>query len=90
MQRIPELATYCHEHIISRGERLIEQMLSRGMREHEFRALDERQVAQALSAPYYLLALWPVDQDQGCHDKSNLRIAIKTCIELQIRGLEGR
>ena len=86
-QTIPELAAHCHEHIFSRGQRLIEQMLSSGMREHEFRALDERQVAKALSAPFYLLALWPVDQDQTGRDKNDLRKAITTCIELQIRGL---
>ena len=86
-QTIPELATHCHEYVFSRGQRLIEQVLARGMSEYEFRALDEWQVAQALSAPFYLFALWPGDRDQfGC-GKNDMRMAIRTCVELQIRGL---
>ena len=86
-QTIPELAAHCHEHITSRGQRLIEQALSSGMREHEFRALNERHVAKALVAPFYLFALWPLDKGQISHDKNDSCIAVKTCIETQIRGL---
>lgn len=84
---IPEFAAHCHECIISPGQRLIERVLSNGMNANEFRALDTGQVAKALTAPFYLLALWPVSMDQTGQDRDEIRFAIKTCIELEIRGL---
>ena len=86
-QTIPELAAHCYQQIISPSQRLIEQMLAGGAREAEFSELDQGQVAKALSAPFYLLALWPVDQNQFGRDRSDLRKTIKTAIELQICGL---
>lgn len=89
-QTLPELAAYCRNQVIFRGQRLIAGILSYGVVTQAFLPLDEALVAKALSAPFYLFGLWPTDDARKGYAKEDLRAAIKTCLELQIRGLTGR
>ena len=54
----PELARFYQEEVMTRRMRLITNMLERGIRRGEFRAIDVPQAAQVLIAPLMMLSTW--------------------------------
>ncbi len=54
----PELARFYQEEVMSRRMRMISNMLERGIRRGEFRAIDVPQTAQVLIAPLLMLSTW--------------------------------
>ena len=54
----PELARFYQEEVMARGMRMISNMLERGIRRGEFRAIDVPQTAQVLIAPLLMLSTW--------------------------------
>ena len=54
----PELARFYQEEVMARGMRMISNMLERGIRRGEFRAIDVAQTAQVLIAPLLMLSTW--------------------------------
>jgi AcrR family transcriptional regulator len=57
-RNFPELGKFYHEEVISRGYRLIQQVVERGIRKGEFRRLDPDYVTRLVIAPVTLLAIW--------------------------------
>jgi AcrR family transcriptional regulator len=56
-RNFPELGRFYYEEVISRGYRLIGQVIERGMRTGEFRRLDPDHVTRLVVAPMVLLAI---------------------------------
>ncbi|MDY0975251.1 TetR/AcrR family transcriptional regulator [Massilia sp. CFBP9012] len=54
----PELARFYREEVMTRRMRMISNMLERGIRRGEFRAIDVPQTAQVLIAPLLMLSTW--------------------------------
>ncbi len=54
----PELARFYQEEVMTRRMRMISNMLERGIRRGEFRAIDVAQTAQVLIAPLLMLSTW--------------------------------
>jgi len=54
----PEMARFYQEEVMARGMRMISNMLERGIRRGEFRAIDVPQTAQVLIAPLLMLSTW--------------------------------
>ncbi|TXF98701.1 TetR/AcrR family transcriptional regulator [Massilia arenae] len=54
----PELARFYQEEVMTRRMRMISNMLERGIRRGEFRAIDVSQTAQVLIAPLLMLSTW--------------------------------
>ena len=54
----PELARFYQEEVMNRGTRMISNLLERGVRRGEFRALDIPQATQVLIAPTLMLSTW--------------------------------
>lgn len=54
----PELASFYQEEVMSRRMRMMSNMLERGIRRGEFRAIDVPQTAQVLIAPLLMLSTW--------------------------------
>jgi AcrR family transcriptional regulator len=54
----PELARFYQEEVMTRRMRMISNMLERGVRRGEFRAVDVSQTAQVLIAPLLMLSTW--------------------------------
>ena len=54
----PELARFYQEEVMTRRMRMISNMLERGVRRGEFRAIDVPQTAQVLIAPLLMLSTW--------------------------------
>lgn len=54
----PELARFYQEEVMTRRMRMLSNMLERGIRRGEFRALDVPQTAQVLIAPLLMLSTW--------------------------------
>jgi AcrR family transcriptional regulator len=57
-RNFPELGKFYYEEVISRGYRLIQQVVERGMRSGEFRQLDPDYVTRLVIAPVTLLSIW--------------------------------
>jgi AcrR family transcriptional regulator len=57
-RNFPELGRFYYEEVISRGYRLIERVLQRGMRSGEFRPLEPDYHTRLVIAPLVLLAIW--------------------------------
>lgn len=54
----PEVASFYHDEIISRSDRLIIRMLERGIARGEFRAVNLAQAHRVIVAPMLMLMLW--------------------------------
>ena len=54
----PELARFYQQEVMTRGIGMISNMLERGIRRGEFRAIDVPQTAQVLIAPLMMLSTW--------------------------------
>ena len=54
----PELARFYQKEVMTRGIGMISNMLERGIRRGEFRAIDVPQTAQVLIAPLMMLSTW--------------------------------
>jgi AcrR family transcriptional regulator len=57
-RNFPELAKFYHDEVISRGYRVIERAIQRGMDSGEFRRLDMDYVTRLVVAPLVLMAIW--------------------------------
>jgi hypothetical protein len=57
-RNFPELAKFYHDEVISRGFRVIERAIQRGMDSGEFRRLDMDYVTRLVVAPLVLMAIW--------------------------------
>ena len=57
-RNFPELGKFYYDEVISRGHRLIQEAVSRGMQSKEFRRLDLDYVTQLIIAPLVLQAIW--------------------------------
>jgi AcrR family transcriptional regulator len=57
-RNFPELGRFYYEEVISRGYRLIEQVVERGMRSGEFKRMEHDYVTRLVIAPLVLLAIW--------------------------------
>ncbi|WP_151636542.1 TetR/AcrR family transcriptional regulator [Noviherbaspirillum aerium] len=54
----PEVATFYHDEVITRGNAMIARMLERGIERGEFRNIDVKQAMNVLCAPMIMLLLW--------------------------------
>jgi AcrR family transcriptional regulator len=57
-RNFPELGKFYSSEVISRGYRLIQQVVERGIRTGEFKRLDPEYVTRLVIAPVTLLAIW--------------------------------
>jgi AcrR family transcriptional regulator len=57
-RNFPELGRFYYDEVISRGYRLIEEVVERGMRSGEFRRLEVDYATRLVIAPLVLLAIW--------------------------------
>ena len=57
-RNFPELGKFYYDEVISRGHRLIQEAVSRGMGSKEFRRLDLDYITQLIIAPLVLQAIW--------------------------------
>jgi AcrR family transcriptional regulator len=57
-RNFPELGKFYYDEVISRGHRLIQEAVRRGMQSAEFRPLDLDYVTQLIIAPLVLQAIW--------------------------------
>lgn len=54
----PELAQFYHQEVVSRARKLFSDILSKGMAQGEFRAIDMTYATRAVMAPVILAAIW--------------------------------
>lgn len=57
-RNFPELAQFYHDEVISRGHRLIQAALARGMASGEFRRTDLALTARLVCAPQMMFSIW--------------------------------
>ena len=85
-RNFPEIATYYHEAVISRGRALLRAALQRGIAAGEFRPVDIEVAIDVIFAPVLLLAVWRHAWcvcDAG-HDPD---VYLATHLDLLLRGL---
>jgi AcrR family transcriptional regulator len=58
IHNFPDLASFYAEEVVSRGQRLIMGIISRGIESGEFRDVDPGVAARMLSAPFVMHGLW--------------------------------
>ena len=58
IHNFPDLARFYAEEVVSRGQRLIASIISRGIETGEFRHVDPFVAARMLSAPFVMHGLW--------------------------------
>jgi AcrR family transcriptional regulator len=54
----PEVTQFYHDEVITRGDAMIAQLLERGVRRGEFRAIDIQQATRVICAPMIMLMMW--------------------------------
>jgi AcrR family transcriptional regulator len=86
----PEVAQYYFENIIVRGRGLIRQVLERGIKAEQFRALDIETAIDVIMAPLLMLTIWrssPKPSDCGQQDPVTY---LNTHISLLLNGLVAK
>jgi len=85
----PELATYYHDTVITRGRELMRRVLQRGMSGGEFRAVDVETAIDVIFAPVLMMLIWRYSLGAcgcGSHDPATY---LRTHLDLALNGLAG-
>lgn len=83
----PDLAAFYEEEVVARGERLISNVLERGIARGEFRAVDTEMMTHVLCAPVLMLMMWTngfMPCEKGPIDP---QAYMNTFIELSLHGM---
>ena len=86
-RNFPELATYYHDTVITRGRELLRRILLRGIAAGEFRAVDVETAIDVIFAPVLMLLIWRYSLGAcGCggHDPE---VYLDTHLDLALHGL---
>lgn len=86
-RNFPELGRFYYEEVISRGYRLIGQVVERGMATGEFKRMEPDYVTRLVTAPLVLLAIWRHSFDFCDSRKLDPKIYIEHQIGLLLEGL---
>jgi AcrR family transcriptional regulator len=86
-RNFPELGTFYFEEVISRGYRLIEAVLERGIASGEFRRLDMAYATRLVIAPLVLLAIWRHSFDFCDSHRLEAQRYIDHHVQLLLHGL---
>jgi AcrR family transcriptional regulator len=89
-RNFPELATYYHDTVITRGRELLRRILMRGIAAGEFRAVDVETAIDVIFAPVLMLLIWRYSLGAcGCggHDPE---VYLDTHLDLALHGLVAR
>lgn len=86
-RNFPELAQFYHDEVISRGHRIIEAALTRGMLSGEFRRADAALTARLVCAPQMMFSIWR-HSFQACEAQPvDAQVYIRRHLELMSRAL---
>jgi len=83
----PELARFYQEEVMTRRMRMLSNMLERGIRRGEFRALDVPQTAQVLIAPLLMLSTWKHTVAPCARCELQPEAFLETFLDITLRGL---
>ena len=85
----PDLATWYHDEVAARGQRLIGAILRRGILSGEFRPLDVEATAEAIACPVALRAIWA--HSLACRETSATAEDkfIATYLDIMLAGLRS-
>jgi AcrR family transcriptional regulator len=86
-RNFPELGRFYYEEVISRGYRLIEGVLERGVRSGEFRPLEPDYHTRLVIAPLVLLAIWRYSFDFCDSHRLDPQRYVDHHVELLLSGL---
>ena len=70
-RNFPELASFYHDEVISRGKAMLVRALQRGVSTGEFRPIDVEAAVHILMAPLVMRAVW--QHSLGCMDREPVR-----------------
>jgi AcrR family transcriptional regulator len=70
-RNFPELASFYHDEVISRGKAMLVRALQRGVGTGEFRPIDVEAAVHILMAPLVMRAVW--QHSLGCMDREPVR-----------------
>lgn len=83
----PELATYYHDTVITRGRELMRRTLQRGIASGEFRAVDVETAIDVIFAPVLMLLIWRYSLGACCGTAHDPQVYLNTHLDLALRGL---
>ena len=86
-RNFPELGQFYYDEVISRGYRLIELVVRRGMDSGELRPMDAEYVTRLVIAPVVLMAIWRHSFDFCDSHRLDSRRYIDHHVELLLNGL---
>ena len=83
----PEVASFYHEEVISRADRMVRRLLERGIKRGEFRPIDAVQATNVIIAPVLMLMMWK-HSFNACRPESIAPQAYLRCfLDLMLNGL---
>ena len=83
----PELATYYHDTVITRGRELMRRTLQRGIASGEFRAVDVETAIDVIFAPVLMLLIWRYSLGACCGTAHDPQVYLNTHLDLALNGL---
>ena len=83
----PELATYYHDAVITRGRDLMRRTLQRGIAGGEFREVDVETAIDVIFAPVLMLLIWRYSLGACCGLAHDPQVYLNTHLDLALRGL---
>lgn len=84
----PEVASYYHNTVIARAQRLIRRVLERGIATGEFRGVDVDSAFHVIFAPLLMLAIWS-NSFATCGQSINPQTYLATAVDLTLNGLRS-
>jgi hypothetical protein len=87
-RNFPELASFYHDEVISRGKAMFVRALRRGIAAAEFRPVDVDAAVHILMAPLVMMAVW--QHSLGCLDRDPVepQAYLATYLDFVLRSLQ--
>lgn len=86
----PELATYYHDAVITRGRDLMRRTLQRGIVSGEFRDVDVETAIDVIFAPVLMLVIWRYSLGACCGMAHDPQAYLRSHLDLTLGGLTAR
>ena len=87
VRNFPEIAEFYVHEVVEPGQRLIGDLLRRGIERGEFRAVDVDVTAHLLAAPMLMISLWRNSLEPCCDDRIDPQALLDAHVEMLSRGL---
>jgi AcrR family transcriptional regulator len=86
----PDLATYYHDVVITRGRDLMRRTLQRGIASGEFRVVDVETAIDVIFAPVLMLVIWRYSLGACCGMAHDPQAYLRSHLDLTLGGLTAR